>query len=156
MNRLSQCYARSVRSGSKAVEGPWERGRQAMQRSVELAKTGEIEQALGALDGALAQATQDNRGIWIKIICRHAAVLAHAIGDRRREIQYTEQALPYARDYRFAVYNFAQLLLIDGQVGRAERYATEAYELSVAEGTEADRDLAAAILKQWPNIAENR
>jgi tetratricopeptide (TPR) repeat protein len=127
-----------------------------MQRSVELAKTGEIEQAMGALDGALAQATQDNRGIWIKIICRHAAVLAHAIGDRRREIQYTEQALPYARDYRFAVYNFAQLLLIDGQVGRAERYATEAYELSVAEGTEADRDLAAAILKQWPNIAENR
>ena len=138
------------------MEGPWERGRQAMQQSVDLAKTGEIEQALGVLDSALSQATQENRGIWIKMICRHAAVLAHAMGDSRREIRYTEQALPYAKDYRFAVYNFAQLLLLDGQAGLAERYATEAYELSIAEGTEADRDLAAAILKQWPNIAENR
>lgn len=78
------------------------------------------------------------------------------MGDSRREIQYTRQALPYAKDYRFAVYNFAQLLLLDGQVGLAEQYATEAYELSIAEGTEADRDLAAAILKQWTNIAEKR
>ncbi len=137
------------------MEGPWERGRLAMQQSVELAKTGEIEQALGLLDSTLAEATQENRSKWIKIICRHAAVLAHFMGDRRREIRYTEQALPYAKDYRFAVYNFAQLLLMDGQVGLAKRYATEAYELSIAEGTEADRDLAAAILKQWPNIAEN-
>lgn len=126
-----------------------------MQQSVELAKTGEIEQALGVLDGALAQATEENRGQWIKILCRHAAVLAHFAGDRRREIQYTERALPYAKDYRFAVYNFAQMLLMDGQAGLAERYATEAYELSMAEGTEADRDLAAAILKQWPKIAES-
>ena len=156
MNRLSRCYARSVRSGSKDVEVPWELGRQAVQHSVDLAKTGEVEQALGVLDSALAQATQEDRGRWIKIICRHAAALAHFTGDRRREIQYTERALPYAKDYRFAVYNFARLLLMDGQVGLAERYATEAYELSAAEGTEADRDLAAAILKQWPNIAENR
>lgn len=138
------------------MEGPWERGRQAMQQSVDLAKTGDIEQALGVLDSALTQATQEDRGMWIKIICRHAAVLAHAVGDRRREIQYTEKALPYAKDYRFAVYNFAQLLLLDGQVGLAEQHATEAYKLSIAEGTEADRDLAAAILKQWPNIAEHR
>src|SRR5271157_1780432 len=57
-NRLLRCYARSVRSGSKAVEGPWECGRQAMQQSVDLAKAGEIEQALGILDSALAQARQ--------------------------------------------------------------------------------------------------
>jgi hypothetical protein len=45
--------------------------------------------------------------------------------------------------------------LRDEQVGLAEQYAKEAYLLSIAEGTEADRDLAAAILKQWPNIAKN-
>jgi hypothetical protein len=127
-----------------------------MQHSVDLAKTGEVEQALSVLDSALAQATQEDRGKWIKILCRHAAALARFTGDRRREIQYTERALPYARDYRFAVYNFAQLLVTDGQVGLAERYATEAYKLSIAEGTEADRDLAAAILKQWPDIAQSR
>jgi hypothetical protein len=48
------------------------------------------------------------------------------------------------------------LLLRDGQVDLAQRYATEAYELSTASETEADRDLTAAILKQWPNIAENQ
>jgi hypothetical protein len=127
-----------------------------MQQSVDLAKTGEVEQALGVLDTALAQATEEDRGKWIKILGRHAAALARFMGDRHREIQYTEQALPYAEDYRFAVYNFAQLLVTDGQAVLAERYATEAYDLSIAEGTEADRDLAAAILKQWPNIAQSR
>lgn len=138
------------------MAGPWERGRQAMQHSVDLAKTGEVEQALSVLDSALALATQEDRGKWIKILCRHAAILARFMGDRHREIQYTERALPYVKDYRFAVYNLAQLLVMDGQVGLAERYATEAYKLSIAEGTEADRDLAAAILKQWPDIAQSR
>jgi tetratricopeptide (TPR) repeat protein len=138
------------------MEGLWERGRQAMQRSLDLAGTGKHEQALNLLDGALAQATEENRGMWVAILCRHAAVLAHAIGDRHREIRYAEEALPYAKDYRFAIYNFAQLLLRDGQVDLAQKYASEAYSLSIAEGTDADRDLAAAILKQWPDIAENR
>jgi tetratricopeptide (TPR) repeat protein len=83
-----------------------------------------------------------------------SAVLAHAIGDHRREIAYSEQALPYAEEHRFAVYNFAQLLLRRGKIDRALRYATEAYRLSIAENTEADRDLMAAIVRQWPNIAE--
>jgi tetratricopeptide (TPR) repeat protein len=138
------------------MEGLWERGRQAMQQSLELAGTGKHDQALSLLDGALAQATEENRGMWVAILCRHAAVFAHAIGDRHREIRYAEEALPYAKDYRFAIYNFAQLLLRDGQVDLAQKYASEAYSLSIAEGTDADRDLAAAILKQWPDIAENR
>lgn len=138
------------------MERLWEQGRDAMQRSLELSKTGQKEQALNILDSALAQAIHDNRGTWVSILCRHAAVLARTMGDRRREIHYEEQALPYAKEYRFAAYHFAQLLLSDGQVGRAEQYATEAYALSVAETTEADRDLVEAILKQWPNVAQDR
>jgi len=76
------------------MEGQWERGRQAMQQSLDLAKAGEAEQALNVLDSALAQATEENRGMWIAILCRHAAVFAHVMGDPRREIRYTEQALP--------------------------------------------------------------
>jgi hypothetical protein len=136
------------------LEQPWsERVEEVIKQSVELAKTGDKEQVLVFLDGALAEVTPENRGdSWTQVLCRHAAVLANAMGDRRREIRYTEQALPYAKDYRFAVYNFARLLLRDGQVYLAERHATEAYKLSLAGGNRSDRDLVAAILKQWPNI----
>jgi hypothetical protein len=99
----------------------------------------------------------------LRSLCRHAAVLAHAKGEehreteyKKREIEYTKQKLPRAKDHRFAAYNFAQLLLHDGQVDLAQRYAIEAYGLRTGSETEADRDLTAAILKQWPNIAENR
>jgi predicted Abi (CAAX) family protease len=63
---------------------------------------------------------------------------------------------PYAKDYSFAIYNFAQLLLRNGQTCVAKRYATQAYELSTRRETLADRDLAAALLKEWPEIVENR
>jgi hypothetical protein len=127
-----------------------------MVESLHLVQRGESEQAFNMLDSALEQATEENHVAWIRTLCRHAAVVAHIAGDRRREIRYTENALPYANDYSFAIYNFAQLLLRDGQADLAKRYATTAYELSTTGGTVADRDLAAALLKQWPEIAENR
>jgi hypothetical protein len=93
--------------------------------------------------------------MWVRTLCHHAAVLANAMGDVRREIQYAEQALPHADNYRFALYNFAQLLLRGGEVARAEHYAREAHTLALAQGkTEADRDLVAAIHKQWPDLSD--
>jgi hypothetical protein len=121
-----------------------------------LCKRGEAAQAFNMLDSGLQQATAENHVTWIRILCRHAAVVARIARDGRRQIRYTEKALPYATDYSFALYNFAQLLLSYGQADPAKGYATKAYELSTTAGTDADRDLAAAILKQWPEIAENR
>jgi hypothetical protein len=126
-----------------------------MRQSLDLAKEGQQEEALRILDDAIAQATEEKGGMWVRTLCRHAAVLAHAMGDIRREIQYAEQALPYADDHRFACYNFAQLLLRGGEVTRAERYAREAHKLALAQGTEADRDLIAAIRLQWPNLSDS-
>ena len=78
---------------------------------------------------------------------------AHYLGDEEREIEYAEQALPFASDYRFAAYNLALLLLKYGHPDRAMHYATEAYGLSIANETEPDHDLRAAILREWPNIS---
>jgi hypothetical protein len=50
-----------------------------------------------------------------------------SMGDHERQMPYEQQALPFAKDYRFAAYNFARLLLGDGQLIRAERYAAGAY-----------------------------
>ncbi len=127
-----------------------------MHESLEFARVGQEDQALKVLDDAIAEALHENRHIWLSILCSHAAVLSRHIGDRGREIHYREVALPLAKDYRFAAYNFAQLLLSDGQFALAEQYAAEAYTLSITQTTEADRDLVAAIVKQWPNVAQNQ
>jgi hypothetical protein len=134
---------------------PWDAGVQAMRQSLDLAKEGQPEEALRILDDTIAQATEEKRGMWVGTLSRHATVLAHALGDIRREIRYAEQALPHADDHRFACYNFAQLLLRGGEVTRAERYAREAHKLALAQGTEADRDLIAAIRLQWPNLSDS-
>ena len=138
------------------MEDRWDRGRDVINKSLEFSKAGQQEQALNVVDAGLAEAIHENRPTWALILCRHAAVLAHSMGDHHRQIQYEERALPFAKEYRFAAYNFAQLLLEHGQVVRAERYANEAYKLSMTGTTDADRDLVAAILKQWPNIAQDQ
>ena len=134
---------------------PWDAGVHAMQQSVALVRDGQPDEALRVLDEAIAQATDEERGMWVGTLCRHAAVLALAMGDVRREIRYAEQALPHADDERFALYNFAQLLLRGGEVDRAARYANKAHQLALEQGTEADRDLVAALRKQWPNLADS-
>ena len=126
-----------------------------MQQSLDFMRAAKNEQALSLLDAAIAEAVQEHRDLWISILCSHAAVISHHIGDRRREIHYNRLRLPLAKGYAFAAYNFAKLLLSDGQVDRAEQYAAEAYKLSIARETQADRDLVAAILKQWPSVAQN-
>ena len=135
------------------MQDSWKRGREVMRESVKLLTEGENEQALNVIDTAIAEAIHENHGRWALNLCRHAAIIAHSMGNYPRQIQYEEKALPFAEEYRFAAYNFAQLLSKHGQVDRAEQYADEAYKLSVAGTTDADRDLVAAILKQWPNIA---
>lgn len=141
------------------MEDNWTDGHDAMLESVHLVQKGEAERAFNVLDGALGQATEANHVTWIRILCRHAAVVAHAAGDRGREIRYTEKALPYARDskdYPFAIYNLAQLFLRDGQADLAKQYAIKAYELSTTAGTDTNHELAVALLKQWPEIGQNR
>jgi tetratricopeptide (TPR) repeat protein len=135
-----------------AMREQWERGREVLRELPELA--GKTEQALNLLDSAIAEAIQRNYTRWTSALCRHAANLSRSMGDRQRQIHYEEQALPFASEYSFAAYNFAQLLLSDGQLDRAERFAAEAYRQCIQKGTDADRDLITAILRQWPDVAQ--
>ena len=137
-----------------ALQAQWERGREVLRESVELLKSGKREEARRLLDPAIAEAIQGNHSGWALTLCRHAAVISQSMGDRQRQIHYEEQALRFATDYGFAAYNFAQLLLTDGQLVRAEQYAAEAYRQSITQTADADRDLITAILRQWPNVAQ--
>lgn len=135
-----------------AILAQWERGREVIRQSTELLKSGKQE-ALQLLDPAIAEAIQGNQTRWATVLCRHASVISRSMRDRQRQIHYEEQALPFATDYGFAAYNFAQLLLSDGQLARAEHYAAEAYRQSITQMADANRDLITAILRQWPNVA---
>jgi hypothetical protein len=158
---LREFIAKMVAGGGErfrqeaAVQAQWPRGREVLRESLELMKSGKMEQALNVLDPAIAEAIEGDHSRWVSILSRHAAALSLSMGDSERQIHYEQQALPFAKDHRFAAYNFAQLLLRDGQSVRAERYAAEAYRQSMSQTSESDSDLRAAILKQWPNAAES-
>jgi len=137
-----------------AMLAQWERGREVIRQSTELLQSGKHEEARQLLDPAIADAIQGNHSRWTYHLCRCAAAISLSLGDRQRQIHYEEQALPFATDYGFAAYNFAQLLLSDGQLVRAEHYAAEAYRQSITQTGDADRDLITAILRQWPNVAQ--
>jgi len=138
-----------------AVLAQWPRGSEVMHEFLELMKSHKKEQGLNVLDAAIAEAIEGNHGRWVLALSRHAAALSRSMGDVERQIYYEELALPFAKNYIFAAYNFARLLLQDKQLARAERYATEAYKQSTLQTSEADIDLRAAILKEWPNITES-
>jgi hypothetical protein len=59
-------------------------------------------------------------------------------------------------DYPFALHNLAKLLLQDGQLTKAKSFAAKAYQLIAKGKAEADRDLASALLKEWPDLLRNR
>lgn len=133
-------------------ERPWKRVLDVIMQTLRLVRNGQTEEAFAAIDSAIAEVPEQRR-TELKVLLCHAAALAMGRGDRDREIEYTKRALPYAKDYSFAAYNFSQLLLKDGQVDLARQYASEAYKLSYRSEADADRDLVKAIRQQWPNIA---
>ena len=157
---LRDWIAKNVTAGGErlrqeaAMLAEWERGREVFRQSTELLKSGKKEEARQLLDPAIAEAIQGNHRRWVWLVCRCAAAISQSMGDSQRQIHYEEQALPFATDYGFAAYNFAQLLLSYGQLARAEHYAAEAYRQSIAQTSDAERDLITAILRQWPNIAQ--
>jgi len=104
-----------------------------MLSTIGLVQKGENEQAFDDLDKILADALRDNEADCFKTLCNHAAAMAQAVGDRRRELKYRKQTLPFAKDRQFALYHIAQLLLLDGQKDFARQYASEAYQLSTTD-----------------------
>ena len=133
----------------------FERARYAIKRSIELARAGRREKGLELLDRYLAQATQENRNDLIVLLSHHAEVLATAGGNLERVKAYAKSRLGRVSDYPFQLYNYARLLLRLGEADEARTRAAEAYGLSCVQNTQADQDLARAILERWPELAES-
>lgn len=64
--------------------------RQAIDNSVELSKAGKNTQALELLDERVQHAVDAGDTLAVKVLCRHAWVVADATGDIRRKQQYDQ------------------------------------------------------------------
>jgi hypothetical protein len=118
-------------------------------------KSGKKEQALNVLDPAIAEAIEGNHRRWVSVLSRHAAALSRSMGNRERQIHYEQQALPFAEDYRFAAYTFAQIAVKRWAVNSCRALCCRIVLQRIGKHQRPTSDLRAAILKQWPNVAES-
>ena len=126
--------------------------KRAIQRSSELAKSGEERKALKLLDDSLAEAIRNNRSRWVRILSRHAATLSDSIGDLELARHYFEQSLAIDPDDPAGLYGLADVLFRQGETERAKQYAARCYLLSEQRGQERDRALMAMIAERWPEL----
>ena len=79
---LREFIAKMVAGGGErfrqeaAVQAQWPRGREVLRESLELMKSGKMEQALNVLDPAIAEAIEGDHSRWVSILSRHAAALS--------------------------------------------------------------------------------
>ncbi len=120
--------------------------------SVELGRLGENEKALNLLDTSIAEAIEEDRVPWIRVLCGHASVIANSMGDLSRARQYIEKCVAYDPDNPLPLYKLADVLLRQHEGDLAQKYAARSYKLSMQRGTALDRGIIESILKQWPEI----
>jgi len=123
-----------------------------VNESSELSKKGEHLKALRLLDAAIAQAVQENRSLWVRVLSRHASALADDMGDLQLVRRYREQCLAEDPKNPMALSSLANVLQKQGEKKLARQYAVEAYRLSSQRATELDRALIQSLLQKWPDL----
>jgi hypothetical protein len=128
--------------------------RQAMTGSTKLMREGLNEQALGLLDKAIVEAVRQQDTLWVRVLCRHASVVANAIGNFQLERQYYEQSLVVSPDDPIALYGLAKVALKLGEHEIAKQYAARCHEAILqSEDGIVEQGLLDMVLKDWPEVA---
>jgi hypothetical protein len=129
--------------------------KRAINDSSKLSRLGEKQRALKLLDNFIAEAILENRGIWIRVLSRHASVICDSAGDLTLVKHYCEQALAHVPDDPMMLFSLADVSSRQGEVGLAMQYAVKSYDICVKRGSPEDRFIAELIIKRWPEINES-
>jgi hypothetical protein len=129
-----------------------DRLKRVINKSSELSKQKKNPEALELLDGEIAHAVRESRGIWACALSRHASAIADQTGDLGLVRRYREQCLAHDPDNLLTLLSLAEVLDRQGEHALAKEYAIKSYQLSVQRGTELDRAVVESISKQWPEI----
>jgi tetratricopeptide (TPR) repeat protein len=129
-----------------------ERLKRLIYESGELSRHGENKRALRLLDDTITQAVRENNVTWVRILCRHAAVVCDHAGELDLVKQYSERILTYSPDDAMALYSLADVYLRQGRADAAKDYAAKCYQICEGRGSSEDRALIELLLKQWPDL----
>lgn len=124
----------------------------AVNESSQLSTCGEHLKALKVLENAIAEAIRENRPVWIRVLSRHASVLADEMGDLGLVRQYREQCLAHDPDNPLALCALADVLHRQGEDNLAREYALKSYRLSSQKDTDLDRAVVESLLHTWPDL----
>jgi hypothetical protein len=128
--------------------------REAMTCSTKLMGEGLNDQALLLLDESIVQAVRQQDSLWIRVLCRHASVVANAMGNFQLEKQYNEQSLAVSPEDPITLYKLAGVALKLGEPEIAKHYATRCHEAILQSGDEiVKQGLLDMVLKDWPEVA---
>jgi hypothetical protein len=131
-----------------------DRLRRVIDQSSELSRQGDNSEALELLDGEIACAVRENRGIWVATLSRHASAIADQMGDLSLVRRYREQCLAHDPDNPLTLLSLAEVLDRQGEGALAKEYAVKSYQFSVGRESELDRAIVESISKQWPEIGK--
>jgi hypothetical protein len=127
--------------------------RQVMTSSLKLMREGLNEQALGLLDEAIVEAVRLQDALWIRMLCRHASVVANFLGNLQLEKQYNEQCLSVSPEDPIALYRLAEVSLKLGEPEVAQQHAKRCYEAILRSDDVVKEGLLDMVLKNWPEVA---
>ena len=125
-----------------------------MTSSTKLMGEGLNEQALVLLDEAIVEAVRQQDSLWIRVLCRHASIVANFLGNFHLERQYHEQSLAFNPEDPSALYGLAKVALKLGEPEIAKRYAARCHEAILQSDDEiVKQGLLGMVLKDWPEVA---
>ncbi|HKT11417.1 MAG TPA: hypothetical protein VJW77_06275 [Terriglobia bacterium] len=100
-----------------------------IRESDELSKIGENKRALKLLDDSIAQAIQESNAVWVRMLCRHAAVLCDHAGELDLVRRYRERILAYSLDDALSLYALAEFSFRQGRPDEAKGYVAKCYQI---------------------------
>src|SRR5215469_7587603 len=103
--------------------------KRAVTESGQLSQKGLHEEALKLLDRVIADAKREHRTRWVRILTRHAAVIAGLTQDLDSAHHYCEELVTWSPESPMAQYALADVLFRQGNVYLAKRHAAKAYSL---------------------------
>ena len=119
--------------------------RAAIERSLALSRDGGFDEALSTVDEAIAKATHEGEARWLRVMSRHAGVMADAAGQFERARRYYESAITQGEQDPWLMLGAALVCskLDDGAAART--WFDRSYEIASETG---DKKLSQLLLSK--------
>jgi tetratricopeptide (TPR) repeat protein len=127
-----------------------EQWKNTLSRSVDLGRTGNLDEAIELVKSALREAVESNDAIWVVTLARHAAVLSDAAGALSAAEQYYQLALRHSNEDPMLHFALADLYKRQGNEELALRHADSCRQLASIRSDQDVNELIASRKDLFP------